>query len=78
MKVLFLDIDGVLKDDNYIRYVNNHFDEFYLIIKDVKINELILQEKGEKSRGEMNIFVSFSEKALPAPRRRSPTGAFQV
>ena len=28
MKVLFLDIDGVLKDDNYIRYVNNHFDEY--------------------------------------------------
>ena len=28
MKVLFLDIDGVLKDDNCFRYENNHLGEY--------------------------------------------------
>ena len=44
-------IVGSISKYNKNSYINNHFDEFYLIIKDVNIDEIILQkEEVEEAR----------------------------
>lgn len=38
-------IMGSIPKYNKNNYINNHFDEFYLIIKDINIDEIVLQKE---------------------------------